>query len=199
MKAMNKYIVITIVVLSAALARCLFLVADLRQDRNRLRANQSALLDSVTTYRTKAGEHAASCAALELTVSELKQSRADLAGEIRALNIKLRRVQAAASTVAKTETVIQTVIKDTVIYRDTTAVRLQALKWADPWVTVSGIIEERKADLRIASRDTLLQVVHRVPRRFLGIPYGTKAIRQEIRSSNPHTKIVYTEFVTLKK
>lgn len=196
---MKKYLIISVIVLSAALARCLFLVADLRQDRNRLRANQSALLDSVTTYRTKAGEHAASCAALELTAKELKQGRAELVKEIEDLKVKLRRVQSASTTQTQTQTVIKTVLHDTVIYRDTTAVRLQALNWSDAWVTVTGTIEQRKADLRIVSRDTLLQVIHRVPRRFLGIPYGMKAIRQEIRSSNPHTKIVYTEFVTLKK
>jgi len=34
-----------------------------------------------------------------------------------------------------------------------------------------------------------------LPRRFLFIRYGTKAIRQEMVSSNPHTQLVYTEYI----
>ena len=52
---------------------------------------------------------------------------------------------------------------------------------------------------RIRSVDTLRQVVHRVPRRFLFIRWGTKALRQQIVSSNPHTRIVYTEYVRIER
>ena len=52
---------------------------------------------------------------------------------------------------------------------------------------------------RVESVDTLRQVVHRVPRRFLFIRFGTKAVRQEIVSSNPHTRIVYAEYVRFAK
>ena len=52
---------------------------------------------------------------------------------------------------------------------------------------------------RIESVDTLRQIVHRVPRRFLFIRFGTKAVRQEIVSSNPHTRIVYAEYVRFVK
>ena len=76
---------------------------------------------------------------------------------------------------------------------------LPAIKWKDPWVNVDGIIKpDSTVDLSIQSVDTLFQVVHRVPKKFLFIRYGTKAIRQEITSSNPHTKIVYSEYIELK-
>ena len=37
-----------------------------------------------------------------------------------------------------------------------------------------------------------------MPRRFLFIRWGTKAVRQEILSRNPHTKIVYAEYVKIR-
>lgn len=37
----------------------------------------------------------------------------------------------------------------------------------------------------------------RVSQRFLFIRWGTKAIRQEVVSSNPHTRIVYTDYIKL--
>ena len=43
------------------------------------------------------------------------------------------------------------------------------------------------------------QVVHRIPRRFLFIRWGTKALRQEIVPSNPHTRIVYSEYVKIER
>ena len=52
---------------------------------------------------------------------------------------------------------------------------------------------------RVESTDTLRQVVHRVPRRFLFIRWGTKALRQEIVSSNPHTRIVYSDYVKFER
>ena len=55
------------------------------------------------------------------------------------------------------------------------------------------------AEGRGRSVDTLRQVVHRVPRRFLFIRWGTKALRQQIVSSNPHTRIVYTEYVRIER
>ena len=52
---------------------------------------------------------------------------------------------------------------------------------------------------RIRSVDTLRQAVHRIPRRFLFIRWGTKALRQEIVSTNPHTRIVYAEYVKIER
>ena len=48
-------------------------------------------------------------------------------------------------------------------------------------------------------RQSLHQVVHRVPRKFIFIPYGTKAIRQEVWLSNPNTELVYTEYIELSR
>ena len=76
---------------------------------------------------------------------------------------------------------------------------VRSFRWRDPWVTVEGRIRGDSADCRVESVDTLRQVVHRVPRRFLFIRFGTKAVRQEIVSSNPHTRIVYAEYVRFAK
>ena len=47
--------------------------------------------------------------------------------------------------------------------------------------------------------DTLRQIVYRIPRRFLFIRWGTKALRQRIVSTNPHTRIVAAEYVRIEK
>lgn len=75
---------------------------------------------------------------------------------------------------------------------------MRLFEWCDHWVEINGIIRRDSVECHVKSVDTLRQVVHRVPRKFLFIKYGTKAIRQEIISSNPHTRIVYSEYIELK-
>ena len=85
--------------------------------------------------------------------------------------------------------------RDTIRLRDT--VRL--FRWRDAWVTIDGLVAGDSVRCRIESVDTLRQVVHRIPHRFLFIRWGTKALRQEIASSNPHTRIVYTEYIRTER
>ena len=119
---------------------------------------------------------------------------------------------AAATLATATEIDVQVPLHDTIVRRDFAAVcdsgrlaaavrfdTVRSFRWRDPWVTVEGRIRGDSADCRVESVDTLRQVVHRVPRRFLFIRFGTKAVRQEIVSSNPHTRIVYAEYVRFAK
>lgn len=196
---MNKYLCIACVILAVACASLLGVNSNLRQEKERLTGNQEALMDEVQYYQDEAGRNAASVQRLELSKAELEAYNGELTQRIEDLNIKLKRVQAATTTATQTNVEIKTIIKDTIIYRDTGMLVLPAIKWQDPWVNVDGIIKpDSTVDLSIQSVDTLFQVVHRVPKKFLFIRYGTKAIRQEITSSNPHTKIVYSEYIELK-
>lgn len=68
-----------------------------------------------------------------------------------------------------------------------------------PWVHIEGEVRRDTLLLDYHSIDTLHQIVHRVPRKFLFFRFGTKAIRQEIVSSNPYTKIVYSEYIELRR
>jgi hypothetical protein len=64
---------------------------------------------------------------------------------------------------------------------------------------VVGILFGDSLQYAVRTVDTLHQVIHRVPRKFLFIPYGTKAIRQEVWTSNPNTELVYTEYIELSR
>ena len=154
----------------------------------------------------------ASAEVLQLRCREFERLRAGDAERIRQLGIRLRRVEAAATLATATEIDVQVPLHDTIVRRDFAAVcdsgrlaaavrfdTVRSFRWRDPWVTVEGRIRGDSADCRVESVDTLRQVVHRVPRRFLFIRFGTKAVRQEIVSSNPHTRIVYAEYVRFAK
>ena len=148
-------------------------------------------------YKTESGKNAASVLKLELSKSELERHCQDLTKTVDDLNIKISRIQSASTTVTKTEVEIQTVVRDSIVYRDL-PISIKVINWRDPWIKLNGVLDGDTFSAKIESVDTLQQVVHRIPKKFLFIKWGTKAIRQEVVSSNPHSKIVYTEYIELK-
>lgn len=188
-----------------ALAATLLLGASVRHYRaenRRLAANQRVLAADAALYRARSDEAAASVQALRLRCAEFEALRADDAARIERMGVKLRRLEAAAKAVAESRVEVRAPLRDTLVVRlCDTIVRVDTVRvfrWRDAWVEVEGEIGADSLRCRVASVDTLRQVVHRIPRRFLFIRWGTKALRQEIRSSNPHSRIVYSEYVRIE-
>ena len=181
-------------------------VAVLRRALNevdRLENNQEVLSSEVKLYRTRYDESAASVQSLRVRLDEMRQLHEEDVKRIRDLGIKLRRVESLTSSMSATEVEVQTVKRDTVVEREVLGVvvrdTLSLFSWSDAWVSVEGEIRGSDVRCSVRSVDTLRQIVYRIPRRFLGIPYGVKALRQEIISSNPHTRIVYAEYIELQR
>lgn len=195
---MKKYLIIY-----AVLATLVIFVGGklLLTERSRLKNNNDTLLGNVNYYRTAADESAASVQALRLRCGEYEELLAADAEKIRAMGIKIRRLESAAKSVVATDVAIKAPLRDTVFIRDTLRQvdTLRLFRWNDSWVTVDGVISADSVECRVQSVDTLHQIVHRIPRRFLFIKFGTKALRQEIVSSNPHSKIVFTEYIKIEK
>ena len=197
---MNKYLIIICAVLGIACATLWGVNGRLKTEKERLTGNQQALLEKAEYYETEAGKSAASVQRLQLSHSELEDNYSQVCKVADDLRIKLKRMEAATTTQTKTEVEVEATVKDSVVRRDDTLppLKLQTIEWKDPWVSVTGELAGKNLKLNISSVDTLTQIVWRVPKRFWFIKYGTKAIRQEIVSSNPHTKIVYSEYIELE-
>ena len=165
----------------------------------RLRNNNEALSSENSLYRTRLNESAASVAALQLEIDEYKEQRARDIAHIKALGVRLRRVESVATSATQSEIEISAPLHDTIYVEKILPDTVSIFRWSDDWVRIEGTIRNGLAECRIESVDTLRQVIHRVPRRFLFFRYGTKAIRQEIISSNPHTRIVYADYIELPK
>ena len=197
---MQKYILLYAVVVTALLVVVFRRYGD---ENRRLTQNQEALASEVLHYRTRWGQEAASAQALRLRCAEFEELRAADAARIRQLGIRLRRLEAAGKSVTETSFEARAPLRDTPVVRrgDTLPLCTPArrFRWEDPWVAVEGLVAEDSVVCRVRSVDTLHQVVHRIPRRFLFIRWGTKALRQEIVSANPHTRIVYTEYIRIER
>ena len=192
---------IAIYIILALTAACVGLGIALREsnsEKERLETNQTALLSQVEYYTTKNGKSAADVRKLTLTVDELKRYNATLKKTADDLGIKLKRVQSASTTGVRTEYKFITQVRDSIVYRDSIIVPVKSFAWRDPWTDVQGFIERDSVDLSVQSVDTLTTIVHKIPHKFLFIKWGCKAIKQTVVSSNPHTKITYTEYIEVK-
>ena len=195
---MRKFIVCTYTILIIASVFMIGKVRSLKKERDRLENNQTALLSDVEYYKTESGKNAASVQKLELTKSELQKHCIDLTQTVKDLGIKVKRLQSASTTVTKTEVEIQTVVHDSIVYRDRPVI-LKTINWKDPWIKLDGILDGEDFSAKIQSIDTLNHIAHRVPKKFLFFRFGTKAVRLEVVNKNPHSQIVYTEYIELKK
>lgn len=195
---MKKQLLTVIGVLVLFLIASVVALRKARAEKERLEANQTALLSQVEYYTAKNGKSAADVRKLTLTVDELKQYNATLKKTADDLGIKLKRVQSASTTGVRTEVKFVTQVRDSIVYRDSIIVPVKAFTWRDPWTDVQGVIERDSVDLSVQSVDTLTTIVHKIPHKFWFIKWGCKAIKQTVVSSNPHTKITYTEYIEVK-
>ena len=196
---MRKFLLWVAVVASILVAICGVALGYLIKENARLRGNQYALIEGVEFYRTESGKSAASVEVLQLELAEFRSQREQDAEEIASLGIRLRRAESYAKSVSMTILTDTVIVRDTVVLRDTVTMPARHFAAEDAWSRVEGILFGDSLHYAIRTTDTLHQVVHRVPRKFLFIPYGTKAIRQDVLSSDPNTELIYTEYIELPR
>lgn len=195
---MKRWVSIAMVVLVCLCSALYIHNKALRADNDRLTANQTALMQKATYYKTEAGKSAASVQKLELSDSELKANYKQVCQTAEELGVKVKRLQSAMTTATETEVKVITQVRDSIVYRNGTIDTVKSFSWHDAWVNILGELKGRDVSLNVVSQDTIVQIVHRVPKKFLFFRWGCKAIRQEIVSTNPHTRITYTEYIELK-
>lgn len=210
---MNRFIgfikVIFLVLIPLALVVAFKECHDLRGEAERTKENQDILLHNgrVEIGRTQSGRPRASVSAITLKTSDLKRNPDSLlAVNRKELKIKKSRIMAAATTSTTTQVDVKAAIQP--VPHDTCSRSLSGLyrppdvsqvSWSDPWITLRGDIEGDSMQVHIESRDTLQMIVHRVPKKFLFFRYGTKGVRMEVVSQNPHSQLSYPRIIMFKK
>lgn len=195
---MRRYAVI--VVLIICLCAVFMYFREVVKENLRLERNQVALLsDSLSHYRTKTGELVSSVEQLEMTIGELKRHRSELVGQLKSMKVRLRDVQSLTTTALENRVEVFAPIRDT-IYIDTgKVVKAQSFHWSDAWTSIQGVIHNDSVKVSYQSRDTLLQVIRVVPKRFLFFRWGVKEIRQDVKVLNPNTVVTFSEFIEITK
>ena len=210
MSRLRPYLFIFVLLLIAAVV-CLGVTVSSLQDQNqRLEGNQAALLGEIEFYKIDSTRTAASVMQLRLTAEELANSNSSLKADIDELNIKLKRVNSASSTAIRSDYEVKTNIRDSIRYETRVVIQdsiriidsiryvSQIIDYNTPYITLNGLIENDSTFVgHISTRDTIVRVEHRVPKKFLFFRCGTKLVREEYYSKNPHTVIEDVETVVI--
>ena len=169
----------------------------------RLQSDRNGLINRIETLTAQHDSLTSRCEVLRLDCSEFKRLYQAEAEQLKRLKIKLRRVEAVSKQITQTTLTASAPLRDTTcVVRTERAPIIDTTRhfhWADPWNRVEAVIRGDTMQCFVRSIDTLHQVVHRIPHRFLFFRWGTKALRQEIRTSNPSTQIVYTDYVIIAR
>jgi hypothetical protein len=197
---MKKIGLIVIVAILGLLVFGFFRIRALQKENARLTQNQHSLLTDIVYYKTKDSLSAASVEKLTLTTKEMKEHEASLVKEIETLDLKLKRVQSISQTAVTTKYEFKTVIRDSIIvnYKDSLLIdTIQCYTYHDRWLD----FENCEGNVSIATKDSLLMVVSRVPKNYLWglFKCGTKGIKMDVKSSNPYSEIDYVKYIELKK
>lgn len=201
MNKVTMYLIIIVLGMAAVTGVAMHQCKRLQQDNERLSANVASLSAGTQQYKTEAGKQAARAQQLELTAGELKQHCADLQARLNDMGIKNKYLQRAVYASTQMSAKVDTVVRDSIVYVPQLARldTLQVLQWADAWVRLNGTIHAGRFSGSITSQDTITVAVHRVPKKFLFIKWGTKRIDVSVASSNPHTIINEVKCVEIRK
>lgn len=201
MNKVTMYLIIIVLGMAAVTGVAMHQCKRLQQDNERLSANIASMSAGTQQYKTEAGKQAARAQQLELTAGELKQHCADLQARLNDMGIKNKYLQRAVYASTQMSAKVDTVVRDSIVYVPQLARldTLQVLQWADAWVRLNGTIHAGRFSGSITSQDTITVAVHRVPKKFLFIKWGTKRIDVSVASSNPHTIINEVKCVEIRK
>ena len=178
-----------------ALSSLFYLYKSERKNRIRIQNNQSILLSEASEYKTKDGLNAISIGQLNFKIKELKKYRGEDLETIKDLGIKLKRVKS-IKTIVKDSIRIVHVKGDPIPIIDT----LRCIESISPFLELNGCIDANDYFTgKITTTDSLTQILHAIPKKFLFIKYGVKSVRQEAFWQNPDSHIKYAEIIEIRR
>lgn len=192
---MNRVLIIVAIVATIVATILGIEIRNKNIECRRLEQNQHALLSDIETFKTKAGEWACTTEILELEIKELRRARSEDIKRLKEMGIRLKHAESYAKSIAQHRSSTTLPLHDSIVEKDT----VHTFHSQQGNTELHGLIRNDSISYTMQSIDTLYQVIHRVPRRFLFFRYGTRAIHQTVWSSNPNTKIVYNEYIELRQ
>lgn len=198
-RTMRKVTVIGFVLLAAAVCVLWHRNVRLRGERDRYRSNTEVLMSDMKRLRVDSAMMAVDVKGLRLNVEEYKRLRRGDAEKIKAMGVKLRRLQAAARHEVVVSGPIDAAVRDTVVVRDTVPLVRQKVEMITPHIRLTGLIEDSRLKGEIRVPVTLHQAIWIEYKRRWLFWKKAKAVHQRITSDNPYVEIEYTEYIQIEK
>lgn len=196
-----KYIAIAMIVAGLVMLQQHY-INKLHKENEALTATKTALLDSVGVYRTKMGTQAAEIGELRLTMDDMKKYRAEDMKLIKSLNTKGRDLERLTSVRTVTHDTIYSVLRDSVIHRDTIVIPVHAIDIDKRWYSLHGFINGDTLAGTLTTRSELKVVETVKYKRFLGFLWKTNKVKNrkvDVTSLNPNEVIENIEFIVIEE
>jgi hypothetical protein len=183
-------------------------IGSLKNERDKYKSNEVALLTQTTQYKTKDSLNAASVYELQMTSSEYKKCRADDAKTIQSLQTKGRRLESVIIVQGQTHVPLNIPLKDSIInkpnisqkpaivYKDT----VKTIKSYTDWYYIDGVVDKSFTG-NIGFNEKLGIIISIQYKRFLGFLWHTSKIKNkkcDVVNYNPFGKITKIEYITFK-
>lgn len=179
-------------------------VSQLKQDRDTYKRNNAVLLNDVKYYRALDSLNAAKVGVLELSIQDYERFMKEDADLINKLKRKNEELQNFSKIQAETIIKIRAQVKDSLIYipGDTAYQSIPCVSFRDSWTNIEACVYNDTLIGDIQIRDSLILYETIIYKRFLGVLWKTKKIKERsfnIVSKNPYTEIKGVEVVSIRK
>ena len=202
---MKKIIIILGVLVVVLVAYFLNIrVSQLKHDRDTYKRNNAVLLNDVKYYRALDSLNAARVGVLELSIQDYERFMKEDADLINKLKRKNEELQNFSKIQAETIIKIRAQVKDSLIYipGDTAYQLIPCVSFRDSWTNIEACVYNDTLIGDIQIRDSLILYETIIYKRFLGVLWKTKKIKERsfnIVSKNPYTEIKGVEVVSIRK
>lgn len=179
-------------------------VSQLKHDRDTYKRNNAVLLNDVKYYRALDSLNAARVGVLELSIQDYERFMKEDADLINKLKRKNEELQNFSKIQAETIIKIRAQVKDSLIYipGDTAYQLIPCVSFRDSWTNIGACVYNDTLIGDIQIRDSLILYETIIYKRFLGVLWKTKKIKERsfnIVSKNPYTEIKGVEVVSIRK
>lgn len=205
---MKKYLIIAAIALAVAAVVTIWVqrsrINQLTGERDKYRTNTETLLQDVSRYKTKDSLNAARVGVLELSIQDYERFMKEDADLINKLKRKNEELQNFSKIQAETIIKIRAQVKDSLIYipGDTAYQLIPCVSFRDSWTNIEACVYNDTLIGDIQIRDSLILYETIIYKRFLGVLWKTKKIKERsfnIVSKNPYTEIKGVEIVSIRK
>lgn len=202
---MKKIIIILGVLVAVLVAYFLNVrVSQLKHDRDTYKRNNAVLLNDVKYYQALDSLNAAKVGVLELSIQDYERFMKEDADLINKLKRKNEELQNFSKIQAETIIKIRAQVKDSLIYipGDTAYQSIPCVSFRDSWTNIEACVYNDTLIGDIQIRDSLILYETIIYKRFLGVLWKTKKIKERsfnIVSKNPYTEIKGVEVVSIRK
>ena len=205
---MKKYLIIAAIALAVAAVVTIWVqrsrINQLTGERDKYRTNTETLLQDVSRYKTKDSLNAARVGVLELSIQDYERFMKEDADLINKLKRKNEELQNFSKIQAETIIKIRAQVKDSLIYipGDTAYQSIPCVSFRDSWTNIEACVYNDTLIGDIQIRDSLILYETIIYKRFLGVLWKTKMIKERrfnIVSKNPYTEIKGVEVVSIRK